>query len=81
MSPEPSIEAVEEGVTWQMPVRLNPFLDPFARALQFLASGAALDTRHSLSVFFPEKFEAHKGEPARHARMKSTASQDAGLFR
>jgi len=80
MSPEPSLEAVEAGWTWHMPVRLNPFLDPLARTLPFLASGAACDTRHSLSVFCPETFEAHKGEPPRHARMKATAAQDTGLL-
>ena len=81
MSPEPSIEAAADGLTWQMPVRLNPFLDPFARTLQSLARGAAFDAGHSLSVFFPEKFEAPKGDPARQARMKATEAQDAGLLR
>jgi hypothetical protein len=81
MTPQPSIESFEEGLTRQMPIRLNPFLDPSARTLQFLASGAAFDTRHSLSVFCPEKFEAQKGEPARHAGMKATESQATGLRR
>jgi hypothetical protein len=71
MSPQPGVEALEEGVTRQMPIGPHPFLDPLARTLQFLASGAAFDTRHALSVFFPEKFKAQKGEPARHARMKA----------
>jgi hypothetical protein len=81
VSPEPSIEALEEGSTRHMPIRLNPCLDPFARTLQFLASGAAFDARHALSVFFPKEFEAQKGEPARHARMNATESQDTGLRR
>jgi hypothetical protein len=81
MSPEPSLEAVEEGSTRQMPVRLNPFLAPFAHALQFLVSGTACDPRPFLSVFCPEQFAAPKGEPARHARMKAPEAQDAGLLR
>jgi hypothetical protein len=81
MSPEPSIEALEEGSTRHMPIRLHPCLDPFARTLPLLASGAAFDARHALSVFFPEKLEAQKGEPARHARMNATAAQDTGLRR
>ena len=80
MTPQPSIEPSEERFTRQMPIRLDPFLDPFARTLQFLASRAAFDTRLSLSVFFPEKFEAQKGKPVLHAWMKSTESQDAGLL-
>ena len=78
---QPSLEAVEEGFPRQVPVRLNLFLDPFARTLQFLASSATFDTRHARSVFFPEKFEAQKGEPPRHARMKATEAPDAGLLR
>jgi hypothetical protein len=81
VSPEPSLESDEEGLTRQMPVRLNPCLDPLARTRQCLASGAAFDPRHSLSVVFPEPFEAQKGAPARHTRMKSTEAPDAGLLR
>jgi hypothetical protein len=81
MSPQPSVEALEEGVTRQMPIGLHPCLDPFARTLPFLASGAAFDTRHALSVFFPETFKAQNGEPARHAWMKATEAQDPGLLR
>jgi hypothetical protein len=62
LSPAPSMEAAEEGLTWHMPLRLNPFLDPFARTLPFLASGAAFDAWHSLSVFCPEKFAAQNGD-------------------
>jgi hypothetical protein len=53
MPSQPSIEAVEEGFPRHLPIRLNPFLDPLARSLPFLARGAAFDTRHALSVFFP----------------------------
>jgi hypothetical protein len=81
MTSQPSLETVEEGVPRQMPMRLAPCLDPFARTLQFPASRAALDTRHALSVFCPETCEAHTGEPARHAWMNATDSQDAGLLR
>jgi hypothetical protein len=81
MTPQPSLESVEEGLTRHMPIRLNPCLDPSARTLPFLASGAAFDPRHSLSVFCPETFEAQQGEPARHAGMNATESQDTGLLR
>jgi hypothetical protein len=81
LSPAPSMEAAEEGLTWHMPLRLKPFLDPFARTLPFLASGAAFDAWHSLSVFCPEKFAAQNGEPARQARMNATEAPDAGLLR
>jgi hypothetical protein len=81
MSPQPSVEALEEGVTRQMPIGPNPFLDPLARTLQFLASGAAFDTRHALSVFCPAKFNAPTGEPARHARMNAAEAQEPGLLR
>jgi hypothetical protein len=81
MTPSPSIESFEEGVTRQMAIRLDPFLDPVTRTLPFLASRAAFDTRHSLSVFFPAKFEAQKGKPVLHAGMKATEAQDAGLLR
>jgi hypothetical protein len=33
MTSQPSIEAVEESFSRQMPIRLNPFLDPLARSL------------------------------------------------
>ena len=78
---QPSREAVAEGFPRHMPIRLNPCLEPFARTLQFLASRTALDARHSLSVFFPEKFAAQKGAPARQAGMQATEAQDAGLRR
>jgi hypothetical protein len=58
---QPSIEAVEESVPGHMPIRLNPCRAPSTRTLQFLASGAALDPRHALSVFLPERCEAHIG--------------------
>jgi hypothetical protein len=80
MTSQPSIEAVEEGVPRHMPIRRNPFLDPVARSRHFLARGAAFDPRHALSVFFPVKFEASKGEPSCHARMKSAEAQAAGLL-
>jgi hypothetical protein len=76
-----NIQTAEEGVSWHMPIRLNPCLDPFARALPCLTSGAAFDARHALSVHFPEEFEAPEGEPTRHAGMKATEAQDAGLLR
>jgi hypothetical protein len=81
MTPQPSIEACEEGVTRPRAIRLDPFLDPVTRTRQFLASGAAFDTRHALSVFGPEKFEAQTGQPVLHAGMKATEAQDAGLLR
>lgn len=81
MTPQPSLESFEEGLTRQMPIRLNPFLDPSARTLQFLPCGAACDTRRALSVFGPEQFEAQEGEPVLHARMKATEAQDTGLRR
>jgi hypothetical protein len=72
MSPQPSIEALEEHFTRQMPIRLNPVLDPSARTPQFLVSGAAFDTRDALPVFLPEPFDAQEGEPTCHAGMKAT---------
>jgi hypothetical protein len=81
MTPQPTVESCEEGLTRQMPIRPKPFLDPSARTLPFLPCGAAFDTRRTLSVFYPEKFEAQEGEATRHARMKATESQDTGLRR
>jgi hypothetical protein len=81
LSPQPSVEAWEEGGTRPRPLGLNPCLDPCARTLHFLARGAAFATRHARSVFFPEQFTAQTGEPARHAWMKATAAQDPGLLR
>ena len=81
MPSQPSIEAVEEGFPRHMPIRLHPCLDPLARSLPLLARGAAFDPRHALSVFLPIKFEASKGEPSCHARMKAAEAPDAGLLR
>ncbi|MGH2670269.1 MAG: hypothetical protein ACRDH5_14330, partial [bacterium] len=81
MTSQPSIKAAEEGFPRHMPIRLHPFLDPSARTLPFLASGAACDPRHALSVFFPETCEAQKGEPTRLAWMNATEAQEAGLLR
>jgi hypothetical protein len=81
MTSSPSLEAVEEGLTRHMPIRLHPCLDPFARMLPWLARRAACDPWHALSVFCPERCEAHTGAPARHAGMNATASQEAGLLR
>jgi hypothetical protein len=64
-----------------MPIRLHPFLDPLTRTRPCLASGAACDPRHTLSVFLPEQFAAPEGEPTRHARMNATEAQETGLRR
>ena len=80
MTPQPSSESFEEGLTRHRPIRLHPFLDPSARTLPLRVSGAAFDTRHSRSVFCPDTFEAHQGEPVLHAGMKATEAQDTGLL-
>ena len=71
MSPKSRIQALKELLTWPMPVRLNPLLDPFTRPLQFLAGCAPHDPRHSLAVFFPEELKAKESEHSFHARMKT----------
>ena len=81
MTPEPSLEACEEGVTRQMAIRLDPGLAPVTRTRPLLARRAALDPRHALSVVFPEPGEAHTGNPVLQAGMKATAAQEAGLLR
>jgi len=81
MTPQPHMELSEEGVPRQMPLRLHPCLHPFARTLPSLASRAAFDTWHSLSVFLPETCEAHTGEPTRHAGMNAAEAQEACLLR
>jgi hypothetical protein len=80
VSPQPCIETGEAGVSGHMLMRPKPCLDPLARPLPLLARGAAFDTRHALSVFCPEKFEAPKGDPPRHARMQATEAQEADLL-
>jgi hypothetical protein len=81
MSPEPRLEAVDEGSPGHRPVRLHPVLEPVARTLPLLASGAAFDTRPSRAVFLPDTFDAQQGAPAHHARRNATAAPDAGLPR
>ena len=80
MTSEPSFEAFEAGCARQLPMRLHPFLEPFARPRHLLASRAALDPWPSLSVFCPETCDAQQGEPARQAWMQATEAPEAGLL-
>jgi hypothetical protein len=81
LTSQPCIEAVEDGFSGHVSIRLHPFLAPLTSTRHLLACRTAFHPRHSLSVFFPAPFKAQKSAPARHARMNATASQAAGLLR
>ncbi len=81
VSPSPSIHTPEKFTPRQMPVALDPFLDPLAGCLELRTRRAPHDARYALTILPPDKLEAQKREAPLPPGMKTAEPKQVGLVR
>jgi hypothetical protein len=71
---------LEKLPAWQVPVLLDPFLDPLTCRLELLARRAPRDARDTLPIWHPEKFASQEREAPLHAGVKTAEAAQASLL-